>query len=209
MKQKLWLSVPLVLLFARLSFGLLPVSTGTAVCNGSNVSLDYTSIINSSGGAIPFTIDVLSISGATINSLTCANGDAIYSLTGSAFTVTFGTPIIGSDSTAYTFVGTTISFPFAGLTNYQTIFQFTDNTSGVIFGPPSGSLIAVATNSTGVVGNFSLSNNGQLTFDPPGTTELVIYADMANQPNVPEPGTWVLVSTAIGGIAMLRRKFAV
>lgn len=197
MRRKLWLSAVAVLLLATSSFGLIPIATGTAVCNGSNVSLDYTSFFNSSGNVIPFTIDVLSISGATINSLTCANGDAIYVLSGSAFTVTFGTPIIGSDSTAYTNVGITNSFSANGLTNYQTVFTFTDNTSGVTFGPPGGSLIAVATNSTAVNGNFALSN-GQMTFDPP-STQLFIYADPANQPSgVPEPGTWALVSTALG-----------
>ena len=204
---RLWLSVAVVLQFAPFSFALLPVSTGTAVCNGSNVSLDYTSLINSSGNPIPFTIDVLSISGATIDSVTCNNGDAIYVLSGPAFTVTFGTPIIGSDSSAYTDVFGRISFSAGGLTNYQAIFQFTDNTTGVIFGPPSGNLIAVATNSTSVSGNFALPS-GQLTFDPP-STELFIYADPAKQPGVPEPGTWALVSTALGGIAVLRRKFAV
>ena len=79
-------------------------------------------------------------------------------------------------------------------------------TSGVTFGPPGGSVIAVATNSTSVNGNFALSS-GQLTFDP-SSTDLFIYADPARQPGVPEPGTWVLVSTALGGIAVLRRKFA-
>ena len=207
MRRKLWLSALAVLLFAPLSFGLFPVSTGTAVCNGSNVSLDYISLINSSGNEIPFTIDVLSISGATIDSVTCNNGDAIYALSGSQFTVTFGTPIIGSDSTAYTDAGITTSFSAGGLTNYQTIFRFNDNTSGVTFGPPSGSLIAVATNSTSVNGNFALSN-GLMTFDPP-STELFIYADPAKQPGVPEPGTWALVSTALGGIALLRRKIIV
>jgi hypothetical protein len=133
-----------VLLFVPLSFGLIPIATGTAVCNGSSVSLDYISFFNSSGNVIPFTIDVLSISGATINFVTCTNGDAIYVLSGSPFTVTFGTPIIGSDSTAYTNVGSTLSFSAGGLTNYQAIFTFTDNTSGVTFGP---ALIAVATDS--------------------------------------------------------------
>ena len=201
MRRKLWLAVPVVLLFAPLSFGTIPIATGIAVCNGSNVSLDYISFFNSSGNAIPFTIDVLSISGATINSLTCTNGDAVYALSGSAFTVTFGTPIIGSDSSPYTNVGSTISFTSGGLTNYQTLFTFTDNTSGITFGP---GLLAVATNSGGVIGNFALSS-GNITFDPP-STELFIYADPTKQPGVPEPGTWVLVSTALGGIAVLRRK---
>jgi len=196
------------LLFAPFSFGLIPVSTGTAVCNGSNVSLDYTSLFNSSGTVISFTIDVLSISGATIDSVTCGGGDAIYALSGSQFTVTFGPPIIGTDTTTYTNVFGTISFPSGGLTNYQSIFRFTDSTSGITFGPPGGNLLAVATNSTSVNGNFALSSNN-ITFDPP-STELFIYADPANQPSgVPEPGTWVLVSTALGGMAVLCRKFAV
>lgn len=208
MKRRLLLSLPVILLFAPLSFGTIPIATGTAVCNGSKVSLDYTSFFNSSGGAINFTVDVLSISGATIDSLTCSGGDAIYALSGSLFTVTFGTPIIGTDTSAYTNVGSTISFTSSGLTNYQTVFTFTDNTSGVTFGPPGGSLLAVATNSSSVIGNFALSS-GNITFDPPGSTELFIYADPLNQPGVPEPGTWVLVSTALGGMAVLRRKFAV
>ena len=196
------------MLFAPFSFGLIPVSTGTAVCNGSNVSLDYTSLFNSSGTVINFTIDVLSISGARIDSVTCSGGDAIYALSGSQFTVTFGPPIIGTDTTTYTNVFGTISFPSGGLTNYQSIFRFTDSTSGITFGPPGGNLLAVATNSTSVNGNFALSSNN-ITFDPP-STELFIYADPANQPSgVPEPGTWVLVSTALGGMAVLRRKFAV
>ena len=140
MRRGLSLSVVVVLLFVPLSFGLIPANTGIAVCNGSNVSLDYTSFFNSSGMVIPFTVDVLSVSGATINSVTCTNGDAIYVLSGSPFTVTFGTPIIGSDSTAYTNVGSTLSFSAGGLTNYQAIFTFTDNTSGVTFGPPGGAL---------------------------------------------------------------------
>ena len=107
-------SLPVVLLFAPLSFGLIPVSTGTAVCNGSNVSLDYTSLFNSSGTVINFTIDVLSISGATIDSVTCSGGAAIYALSGSQFTVTFGPPIIGTDTTTYTNVFGTISFSRAG-----------------------------------------------------------------------------------------------
>jgi hypothetical protein len=208
MIRKLLSSLAVVLLFAPLSFGLIPVSTGTAVCNGSNVSLDYTSLFNSSGTVISFTIDVLSISGATIDSVTCSGGDAIYALSGSQFTVTFGPPIIGTDTTTYTNVFGTISFPSGGLTNYQSIFRFTDSTSGITFGPPGGNLLAVATNSTSVNGNFALSSNN-ITFDPP-STELFIYADPANQPSgVPEPGTWVLVSTALGGMAVLCRKFAV
>jgi len=208
MIRKLLSSLAVVLLFAPLSFGLIPVSTGTAVCNGSNVSLDYTSLFNSSGTVISFTIDVLSISGATIDSVTCSGGAAIYALSGSQFTVTFGPPIIGTDTTTYTNVFGTISFPSGGLTNYQSIFRFTDSTSGITFGPPGGNLLAVATNSTSVNGNFALSSNN-ITFDPP-STELFIYADPANQPSgVPEPGTWVLVSTALGGMAVLRRKFAV
>jgi len=202
------LYLPAILLFAPLSFGLIPIATGSAVCNGNNVSLDYTSFFNSSGTAINFTIDVLSISGATIDSVTCSGGDAIYVLSGSQFTVTFGPPIIGTDSTTYTNAGTTTPFTSNGLTNYWTVFAFTDNTSSVTFGPPGGSLLAVATNSTGVNGNFALSS-GNIAFDPPGT-ELFIYADHANQPGVvPEPGTWFLLSTALGGIAVLRRKFAV
>jgi hypothetical protein len=208
MIRKLLSSLAVVLLFAPLSFGLIPVSTGTAVCNGSNVSLDYTSLFNSSGTVISFTIDVLSISGATIDSVTCSGGAAIYALSGSQFTVTFGPPIIGTDTTTYTNVFGTISFPSGGLTNYQSIFRFTDSTSGITFGPPGGNLLAVATNSTSVNGNFALSSNN-ITFDPP-STELFIYADPANQPSgVPEPGTWVLVSTALGGMAVLCRKFAV
>ena len=109
MKSQLWLSVAVVVLFVPLSFGLIPDNTGIAVCNGSNVSLDYTSFFNSSGMVIPFTVDVLSVSGATIDSVTCNNGVALYVLSGPAFTVTFGTPIIGSDSSAYTGVFGTIS----------------------------------------------------------------------------------------------------
>jgi hypothetical protein len=167
------------------------------------VSLDYT--INFGGGS-PFTVNVLSISGATIDSVTCSDGAAIYALSGSPFTVTFGAPIIGTDTTTYTDAGVTISFPLGGgLTNYQTLFHFNDVTSGVTYWP---SLLAVATNSTSVIGNFALSSNN-ITFDP-HSTELFIYADLANQPSaVPEPGTWVLVSTALGGMAVLRRKFAV
>jgi hypothetical protein len=207
MTHKVWFALPVVLLFTSFASGLIPIATGNAVCNGSNVSLDYTSFFNSSGNVINFTIDVLSISGATINSVTCSGGDAIYVLSGSQFTITFGTPIIGTDSTAYTNVLLTTSFPLNGLTNYQSLFTFTDNSSGVTFGPPGGSLLAVATNSTSVSGNFALSS-GNITFDPPGT-ELFIYADPANVPSgVPEPGTWVLVSTALGGIAVLRRKSA-
>ena len=207
MKRQLWLSVAMVLLFVPLSFALIPDNTGIAVCNGSNVSLDYTSFFNSSGMVIPFTVDVLSVSGATIDSVTCNNGVALYVLSGSAFTITFGTPIIGSDSSAYTGVFGMISFSGGGLTYYQSIFTFTDNTSSVMFGPPGGSVIAVATNSTSVSGNFALSS-GQLTFDPP-STDLFIYADPAKQPGIPEPGTLGLVSMALGGIAVLRRKFAV
>jgi hypothetical protein len=207
MTHKFWFALPVVLLFTSFAFGLIPIATGNAVCNGSNVSLDYTSFFNSSGNVINFTIDVLSISGATISSVTCSGGDAIYVLSGSQFTVTFGTPIIGTDNTAYTNVLLTTSFPSNGLTNYQSLFTFTDNTSGVTFGPPGGSLLAVATNSTSVNGNFALSS-GNITFDPPGT-ELFIYADPANAPSgVPEPGTWLLVSTALGGIAVLRQKSA-
>jgi hypothetical protein len=208
MIRKPLLSLSVVLVFAPLSFGLIPIATGTAACNGSNVSLDYTSFFNSSGSAINFTIDVLSISGATIDSVTCSGGDAIYALSGSQFTVTFGTPIIGTDTTTYTSLGSTTSFTSGGLTNYQSIFTFTDNTSGIAFGPPGGGLLAVATNSSSVNGNFALSS-GNITFDPP-STELFIYADPSNQPSgVPEPGTWVLVSTALGGMAVLRRKFAI
>jgi hypothetical protein len=176
-------------------------NTGTAVCNGSNVSLDYTN--NNTGGGSNFTVDVLSISGATIDSVTCSDGAAIYALSGSRFTVTFGPPIIGTDTTTYTDVFGTITFMFGGLTNYQTLFRFNDNTLGITYGP---SVLAVATNSTSVNGNFALSSNN-ITFDPP-STELLIYAT-AIPPTIPEPGTWVLVSTAIGGIAVLRRKFAV
>ena len=158
MRRGLSSSVAVVLLFVPLSFATIPANTGIAVCNGSNVSLDYTSFFNSSGMVIPFTVDVVSVSGATINSVTCNNGVALYVLSGSAFTVTFGTPIIGSDSSAYTGVFGTISFSGGGLTNYQSIFTFTDNTSGVTFGPPGGSVIAVATNSTSVNGNFALSS---------------------------------------------------
>ena len=208
MIRKLLSSLAVVLLFAPFSFGLIPVSTGTAVCNGSNVSLDYTSLFNSSGTVINFTIDVLSISGATIDSVTCSGGAAIYALSGSQFTVTFGPPIIGTDTTTYTSVFGTISFPSGGLTNYESIFRFTDSTSGITFGPPpGGNLLVVATNSTSVNGNFALSS-GNITFDPPGT-ELFIYADFRSPGEVPEPGTWVLVSTALGGMAVLRRKFAV
>jgi hypothetical protein len=203
MIRKLLSSLPVVLLFAPLSFGLAIPNTGTAVCNGGKVSLDYT--INFGGGS-PFTVDVLSIAGATIDSVTCSGGAAIYALSGSQFTVTFGPPIIGTDTTTYTDAGVTISFPLGGgLTNYLTLFHFTDDTSGVTFGP---SLLAVATNSTSVIGNFALSGNN-ITFDPP-SNELFIYADRANQPSgIPEPETWVLVSTAFGGMAVLRRKFAV
>jgi hypothetical protein len=207
MIRKLFLCLSAILLFAQLTFALLPVATGNAVCNGNNVSLDYTSFLNSSGGLINYTIDVLSISGATVNSVSCSGGYALYVLTGSAFTVTFGTPIIGTDSTTYTGLLPTISFTANGLTNYQSLYTFTDTTSGVTFGPPSGGLIAVATNSSSVIGNFALSS-GNITFDPP-STQLFIYADPANQPSgVPEPGTFSLASTALGGIAMLRRKFA-
>jgi hypothetical protein len=152
-----------------------------------------------------FTIDVLSISGASISNVSCSGGYALYVLTGSQFTVTFGPPIIGTDNSAYTGVLFTTSFASNGLTNYQTVFTFTDNTSGVTFGPPGGSLLAVATNSTNVIGNFALSG-GNITFDPP-STELFIYADPANQPSgIPEPGTWTLVSAALGGMAVFRRK---
>src|SRR5215469_4029402 len=174
MLRKLFSALPVVFLFATSSFGLIPIATGTAACNGSNVSLDYTSYFNSSGSVINFTIDVLSISGATIDSVTCSAGDAVYVLSGSPFTVTFGTPIIGTDTSTYTNVGSTISFASGGLTNYQSLFTFTDNTSGVTFGPPGGGLLAVATNSSNVNGNFALSS-GNITFDPPGT-ELFIYA---------------------------------
>ena len=122
-----------------------------------------------------------------IDSVTCS-GDAIYALSGSQFTVTFGPPIIGTDTTTYTSVFGTISFPSGGLTNYESIFRFTDSTSGITFGPPGGNLLAVATNSTSVNGNFALSSNN-ITFDPP-STELFIYADPLKQPSgVPEPGT--------------------
>jgi hypothetical protein len=205
MRKTLWLSLLVVLLLTSVSFGLIPIGTANAVCNGGNVSLDYTSFFNSSGNVLNFTVDVLSISGATINSVTCSGGAAIYVLSGSAFVVTFGAPIIGTDSTAYTGVLSTTSFPFNGLTNYQTIFTFTDNTSGVTFGPPGGNLLAVATNSTNVNGSFALSS-GNITFDPP-STELFIYADPANVPSgVPEPGTLLLISTALGGTAVLRGK---
>jgi hypothetical protein len=205
MRPTLWLSLPVVLLLTTVSFGLIPIATGNPVCNGNNVSLDYTSYFNSSGNVINFTIDVLSISGATINSVTCSGGDAIYVLSGSQFVITFGTPIIGTDGTTYTGVGSPVSFISNGFTNYQSLFTFTDNTSGVTFGPPGGSLLAVATNSTGVAGNFALSS-GNITFDPP-STELFIYADPSKVPSgVPEPGTCLLVSTALGGIALLRGK---
>jgi hypothetical protein len=207
MMRKLLQRLPAILLFATSSFALIPIATGNAVCNGNNVSLDYTSFFNSSGNVLNFTIDVLSISGATISNVSCSGGYALYVLTGSQFTVTFGPPIIGTDNSTYTNALFTTSFVSNGLTNYQTVFQFTDNTSGVTFGPPGGSLLAVATNSTNVIGNFALSG-GNITFDPPGT-ELFIYADPANQPSgVPEPGTWVMASTALGAMAMLRRKLA-
>src|SRR6516164_2425645 len=125
MIRKLLSSLAVVLLFAPLSFGLIPVSTGTAVCNGSNVSLDYTSLFNSSGTVISFTIDVLCISGSTINSVTCSGGAAIYALSGSQFTVTFAPPIIGTDTTPSTKVFGTITSPSGGLTNYQSLLRFT------------------------------------------------------------------------------------
>jgi len=34
-----------------------------------------------------------------IDSVTCSSGDAIYALSGSQVMVTFGTPIIGNDTT--------------------------------------------------------------------------------------------------------------
>jgi hypothetical protein len=51
MIRKLLSSLPVVLLFAPLSFGLAIPNTGIAVCNGGKVSLDYT--INFGSGS-PF-----------------------------------------------------------------------------------------------------------------------------------------------------------
>ena len=189
---------------------------GTTSCNGSDVVLNYPGQYHSGdGAAIPFSIDV-TVSGATATCQTVGGITyAVYSVTGSAVTtldvasessvtLDFSAPVIAGDQTAYNGIVNHGSFPFGDFNYYLGDFSFTDMTTGIDF---TSNYVSVASTMP-ILDGFQIPDNQSMTFDPSGV--LVVWAN-SGAPNVtvpaPEPGTLVLLGSALGSLAFLRGKF--
>lgn len=191
---------------------------GTTQCNGNNVTLNYQGQYHSGGsGSIPFSVNV-SVNGAAAS---CQTVDgityAVYSILGSPVsaldtvaappvTIDFSAPIVPGDATAYNGVVNHGAFPFGDFNYYLGDFSFTDTTTGITF---SSNYVSVASTMP-ILDGFQLPNDQSMTFDPSGV--LVVWAN-SGAPNVtvptPEPGTLALLGSALGSLAVLRRKFFV
>jgi len=192
-KPNAFLLLATLLLLASTCFATSTIVTGNAVCSGtSQPYLDYGF----------FQIQSITITGAGVNSVSCVGSSIQYNLGPGPFTIMFGDPVLGTDSTQWTDLNYIAPVTKGSFTTFSSYVYFMDLTTTTLYG---NNIINVTTDSPLEMGQFSY-NGAAVTFDPPGSTTIFVSAvTNFTPPGVPEPASFLLILSGITACTLRRR----